>query len=317
MSRRGDDRTDLQEQMVAAAVLYYQQDRSQDQIAHALGVSRPTVSRLLARARDTGIVRIEIVPPSVDPGLPARLAAELGIAAVHIAPGRAESADPGPVLSAGLEAALQETGLAAGDVLVVSWGRAVYSASGAVLRPRPGVVVAPALGGNDSDRPWFQPNEVARRWAATLEGTPRYLHAPAFVSRGLFESLVAEPAIRDTLALWDKAHVAVLGVGGWPKPDASYAAAGFPTDDPALVDAAGDVAGRSFRIDGSPVEYEDPRRFLAISADELRRIPHRIGLAAGVDKAGGVVGAARAGLINVLVTDAVTARAVRERLALR
>jgi len=29
--------------------------------------------------------------------------------------------------------------------------------------------------------------------AAALDGTPRYLHAPAFVSRGLFESLVAEP----------------------------------------------------------------------------------------------------------------------------
>jgi DNA-binding transcriptional regulator LsrR (DeoR family) len=117
--------------------------------------------------------------------------------------------------------------------------------------------------------------------------------------------------------LWDKAHVAVLGVGGWPKPDASYAAAGFPTEDPALVDAVGDVTGRSFRRDGSLVEYRDPRRFVAISADELRRIPHRIGLAAGPEKAGGVVGAARAGLTNVLVTDAVTARAVSERLGTR
>ena len=50
------------EPMVTAAVMYYQAHRSQAQIARHLGVSRPTVSRLLARARQLGIVRIEIVP---------------------------------------------------------------------------------------------------------------------------------------------------------------------------------------------------------------------------------------------------------------
>ena len=50
------------EPMVTAAVMYYQAHRSQAQIARHLGVSRPTVSRLLAQARQLGIVRIEIVP---------------------------------------------------------------------------------------------------------------------------------------------------------------------------------------------------------------------------------------------------------------
>ena len=49
------------EPMVTAAVMYYQAHRSQAQIARHLGVSRPTVSRL-GRARQLGIVRIEIVP---------------------------------------------------------------------------------------------------------------------------------------------------------------------------------------------------------------------------------------------------------------
>ena len=57
------------EPMVTAAVMYYQAHRSQAQIARHLGVSRSTVSRLLARARQLGIVRIDIVPPTADPGL--------------------------------------------------------------------------------------------------------------------------------------------------------------------------------------------------------------------------------------------------------
>ena len=55
------------EQLMTAAVMYYEQSASQQEIARRLGVSRPTVSRLLARAREIGIVRIEIVAPQIDP----------------------------------------------------------------------------------------------------------------------------------------------------------------------------------------------------------------------------------------------------------
>jgi DNA-binding transcriptional regulator LsrR (DeoR family) len=305
---------DSNELLMTAAILYYKQDRSQEQIAQELGVSRATVSRFLARARESGIVRIEIAPRAVDHELAPTVAARLGLQRVHIAAGVADPADPGPVLSAPFRDALAATGLRAGDTLLVSWGRAVYSVARAGLLPIRGVVVTPALGGSDGDRPWFQPNEVARLWAAALDGVPRFLHAPAIVSPPLLRSLLGEPGIRSTLRLWATASAAVVGIGAWPKPDSSFAAAGFPTDDPALVDAAGDVAGRSFREDGTLVTYADQRRLLAVTHHRLRRIPHVIGLAAGPDKAKAVVGAARARVINTLVTDAATARAVVDRL---
>jgi deoxyribonucleoside regulator len=52
--------------VVEAAKLYYQMDYSQNQIADALGVSRPTVSRLLQQAKAEGIVTIEIKDPTED-----------------------------------------------------------------------------------------------------------------------------------------------------------------------------------------------------------------------------------------------------------
>lgn len=45
------------------AKMYYQQDRSQSEISKELSISRPTVSRLLRYALDTGLVRIEIGDP--------------------------------------------------------------------------------------------------------------------------------------------------------------------------------------------------------------------------------------------------------------
>jgi DNA-binding transcriptional regulator LsrR (DeoR family) len=69
-----------------AASLYYEGDATQAEIAKRLGVSRATVSRLLAEARRAGIVRIQVIAP-IDRDLDAlgeRLAAALGLDAVWI-----------------------------------------------------------------------------------------------------------------------------------------------------------------------------------------------------------------------------------------
>lgn len=301
--------------LVTAAVMYYEQGEPQQVIADHLGVSRATVSRALSRARELGIVRIEVVPPHVDPALPGRLRELLGLRGVHVASGRAEESEPGPVLAEPLTAALDEARLERGDVVLVSWGRAVNSVGRYIRREHPGVLVVPAMGGNASDRPWFQPNEIARSFAHALGAQPRFLNAPALVSPKLAESLRSEAEIAQIVELWDHAKVAVVGVGAWPKPDPSYAAAGFPVDDPALAGAVGDVAGWSFTLDGQVVHHRDPRELLGVTPEQLRRIPNVICLAGGVSKARAAIGASRAGLVNVLVTDAPTARAIDVVLA--
>ena len=52
------------EQMYRAATRYYVQGETMEAIAHGLDVSRSTVSRLLADARETGLVRITIAEGS-------------------------------------------------------------------------------------------------------------------------------------------------------------------------------------------------------------------------------------------------------------
>jgi DNA-binding transcriptional regulator LsrR (DeoR family) len=85
-------------------------------------------------------------------------------------------------------------------------------------------------------------------------------------------------------------------------------------DDPALAQAAGDVAGWPFTIDGTVVSLADRRVILGMSPDQLRAVPYSIGFAGGPAKAEAAIGAARAGLINVLITDAATARVIDAQL---
>src|SRR3989442_555001 len=53
-------------QMVQCLELYYKQGRSQKDIAVTLGVSAATVSRLLKRAMDEGLVRVELDLPRTE-----------------------------------------------------------------------------------------------------------------------------------------------------------------------------------------------------------------------------------------------------------
>ena len=76
-----------------------------------------------------------------------------------------------------------------------------------------------------------------------------------------------------------------------------------------LVHAVGDVASRYFDIDGRPVAFENEKLLLAVSRDQLRDTGTVIAVAGGAAKGPSIVGAARAGLIHVLVTDDAAARA--------
>jgi DNA-binding transcriptional regulator LsrR (DeoR family) len=81
-------------------------------------------------------------------------------------------------------------------------------------------------------------------------------------------------------------------------------------DSETLARSAGDVAGRLFDAQGGPVHYETESRLLGIDRKQLAQVRRRIGIAVGIRKTAAIVAAARSGLVNVLVTDVVTASAL-------
>ena len=75
-------------------------------------------------------------------------------------------------------------------------------------------------------------------------------------------------------------------------------------------EAAGDVIRHYFDASGHLIDWEGEARMIAVSPDQLRRARLVIGVAAGPAKAQAILGAARSGLVNALVTDSATAQAL-------
>ncbi|MGP9580039.1 MULTISPECIES: sugar-binding transcriptional regulator [unclassified Brachybacterium] len=294
-----------------AAAAYYLDGLRQAEVAERVGVSRPTVSKLLAEARRIGMVQFDVLDvPTVDLAeLAGEVRKRLGIERVLIAPGdQVQRGYRGIGDLLGEE--LTRIGLRRGEVLLISSGATTHAVSRfAGLPELPGVIVAPTVGGQQESDPSFQTNEIVRAFADNTGAQPRFVFAPALPSTSLWESLQVDPTFQEITALWGRARVLVTGIGS-PYLDRSALTSVVPREDPQIRQASGDVCLHFYDREGRMIAYPGSDRLVRPSLEQLRAIPSSIALAAGRSKAVSILAGAKTGLFATLITDVPTAEAL-------
>lgn len=293
-------------QMVAK--LHYESDMPQVEIARKIGVSTASVSRMLQRARDLGIVKIEVMDLAPAEEIGVELSELLGLKRVMVTEVHSNSvlgalAEPLGVL-------MKDQGLKASSVVGIGWGRAVREVLSVGLPRIPGVRAVALNGGMQQSAAHFQINEFVRRAAEQMGGSAHFLHAPYLSSAELRDAFLNDPFVRETASLWDNLDCAIVGIGLPPHALESTGIGLATTNEQAITGAAGDVIRHYFDIDGTSLPWEGEERMIAATRAQLRKAVFSIGIAASVEKARTIVGAARSGMINALVTDTSTAHAI-------
>jgi DNA-binding transcriptional regulator LsrR (DeoR family) len=302
------------DQLVDIATRFYLTGQSQIEIARGVGLDASTVSRYLKRARHEGIVRVEIKRPRT---LHGDLALELA-QGFHLKRAVVVAGPPGPGASQAVAWAAADyvnSQLLNGMRIGLSWGRML---SAAIHMLPPGTVsdldVSLLHGGVGSAGAGIQGVELARHIASLHPHSHvHYLHAPVLVdSPDIKDAMLRDGSIRAALESASSSELAMVGIGTLDEsaPLISYGHIS-PKDRRRLLaaGAVGDMCTRFFTPEGEPVHVLDDR-LIAIEWDELKRIPLVIAMAAGLEKRDAILGALRAGCINVLITDESTARAV-------
>ena len=108
---------------INVAKLYYRSDFSQQKIAQELGVSRPSISRLLQYAKDKGYVNIQIVDPVEDMSImEQRLKDKLHLKDVKIASSTINDEEEIKKYISIAAAQYLDSIIKDGDIIGVGWG---------------------------------------------------------------------------------------------------------------------------------------------------------------------------------------------------
>lgn len=295
------------------ARLFFERQLTKVEIAARLGISRFRIARLLDRAVAEGVVQIEFRDaPRQDRELARAVAERFDVGRSVVA----ATDDAGAVARLGADAI--DALLDPGESIGIAWGSTVARVVRA-MQPRndPTIDVIQLAGSSAALDTTGDPGDLTRVLAERLGGRAHRIHAPAFVeSAELRSALERQPEVAGTIARFDPLGMALVGVG-------AFGGAGRPASSSLIrsgalsradlerlsgLGAVGDLLVHPFTVDGRFVGPDLASRAIAISIDQLRRVPTVVAVAAGTAKVQAIRGALATGVVGVLVTDAPTAR---------
>lgn len=309
------DSKNRRELAIRAAWLYHERGFNQQAVADRLGISRSTISRLLADAEREGIVRVIVTEPLPET---AQLAEDL-IEKYKLEGATVELALEGeaPMDAAATAMARRlESMVAAGPVTVAAgWGRTLgRAAQTARSLHTTGVVLVDAFGHTTTAdiAPAVEvTNNLGMKYGARVMHIPSPGFAPTVEILGnFFESEPVATALER--ARTADAVLVSVGVVG---PESLLIDAGYMTADAMdrviAAGAVGEVFGLYFDAEGNAVE-PGTLHPISLSLNDLRSSRRVIAAAGGRGKAMAVKGAIAAGIVDEVAIDHTLAEALLE-----
>ncbi len=298
-----------QDFMVEIARRYYIDEISQQEIAREYNLSRPTVSNILKQCREEGIVEIRIRESSAfSRGLSNRLRDRFGIRDVIIVP---STEDPSAALSrVGAEsAAFASDVIKDGMKVGIAWGTTLFQMVHQMKHLN--VVdteVVQLMGGLGASNPQYDGADLARELSKLLNARYYPLQCPVLVKNTeVKEMLVSENGIRETLQRTGNLDIAFVGLSSNDPDKSALVKAGFLTYEEAeetlRAGAVGHICGYSYGEEGKMLPLPVNHRIIGIEFENLKKIPERVGIACGSEKADAIKAAMTGGLITTLITD--------------
>lgn len=308
-----EDRNEL---LIRAAELYYEEGLNQHDISKMFGTSRPTVSRMLEEAKESGVVEIIVHNPiQKDHKLANALRERLGLRDAIVVSGQYEY-ERG--IRRCCRAALQffyavvENNLDVG----ISWGLVPqYFCDMMEDRRYYNVNVVQMAGSLGTGDPSMDGMELALKMSRKLGGTYSGLCAPVYVrNQEVHNYLMQEPQVEATIRKAMQSGIVITGIGTLDAGTTLQRAGCFTNQerlDMVSHGAVGHLMGRM--VDRYGQEFLQKDRFpIAVPLEALRKARWSIGVSAAAFKAEAALAAVRGGYINVLIVDEALARRILE-----
>jgi deoxyribonucleoside regulator len=292
--------------------LYYQEEKTQEEISELFGVSRFKISRTLKEAKRKGYVTITINDPRDDlTEIEIKLANKFDIEQAIVV--KINEFSEKTALDQVAEAAARYLGKIVGNyhIMGVTWGHTVYHVVNKLIPIKVNHLTLVQIGGGLGTIEGTDNNMLTMMLGQKLGAKAQVIPAPIIVrNRSLRDTLFKEKKIQQTLEIAKKADLVLFGVGLIGREGLLWQS-GFLKDTDTVklkkAGAVGAICGRFFDAGGQKCWGELDDRTIGLNLAELRNIRHKICVATGKEKIDAILGALRGKLLNVLVTDERTA----------
>jgi len=298
---------DMQRDIIKIAYYHYKLGMNQNEIADKLQVSRQKVSRLLKRAIDENVVRIEVLGYNGSHvELENRLESMYGLQEVIVK-------DTGSQLGEAVNTYLDRV-LVDGFNVGITFGNTLAQMVEASNRPqrRENVSVVQLLGCMNGNNITGRMDILTNQVAAMLNGSVHILYVPGIIENPELKQLfMSESKCMEVVKKYKKLDIAFVGIGA-PTEDSVVTQMGFLSMQEYEIlkkkGCVGDVALRFIDDQGRVVDPEFNNKVTGIELLDYMSIPLRVGISYGTIKVKPLVGAVRGKYINVLITDVATAK---------
>jgi DNA-binding transcriptional regulator LsrR (DeoR family) len=301
--------------LVQVAWLYYVGDRNQEEIAQAVGLSRFKITRLLAKARERGLVKISIEHRSTDTlALADAVSDRFALAECIVTPRLGQAA----VSPEAEGRARRAVGIASAHYLArrlqppepitigVGWGRTLGSMVDAltgIAKPNARFV---SLMGALSRTARTNPFEVVHTLAQACGGESYLLPAPFIAdSEEDYRVIMSQRLIRETLTLARLAAFHMVSFGPCSRESFIFRhglVSEAEMEEVIAAGAVGDMMGKFFDRYGYLVASPINQRTPGLSIEDMRRQDILL-LAAGLEKAEALAAVLRSGTVDRLIVD--------------
>ena len=294
--------------LIRAAELYYERNLSQREIASILDTSRSKVSRLLAEAREVGIVDITINRPIEKlPDLSEDIRKTFNLRdAVVVAAGETYTDSLRNVAQAAAELLLSI--IEPNTTIGITFGQTLYHTVQAIEEsPVEGVEIVQMVGALGEGESQIDGPEIALRMAEKLHGTYRYVHAPAVVeNQEVRDVLMQLPQIQETMNRAANADIMLQGIGSLAEEMSSLERAGYISSEERATylkqGAVGHLIAKLIDSEGNEISAFN-NRVVAMPFEYMRQAKWSIGISASPIKAPAVLAAINGQYFNTLVID--------------
>ena len=293
--------------MAKSAWYYYVGGLTQQNIADKLGVSRIHVMKLLDTARQSGVISFRLREDSFRRfDIEKKMCDLFGLNDVFLAPSPAKGMEAAENV-AYAAAMFIETSTSENDYINMGYGYTLGKVLNHLAMNVEKKLSIISLSGGVSS---YLPDTKSSIFNARLYLMP----APLVVSSAeMAKAIIAESSVQEVMMMHKLASTTVVGIGGMNE-DATVVKSGTITKNDfrllSMQNAVGDVLCHFYDKNGDPVGEELDSRLISTSLQTLKELNNVIGVSAGRNKVDAILGALRAGYLNVLVTDEDTAEAV-------